>query len=305
VGSTRSRPDQGLNQARIRVPSTGESAHNDAGTFRVGSFVLDIRGPVAGFLERITSLPRFATRLPADVHVVIHGLDAASPSAISATVRLAGVDPADRLVCMDSLDWTATFDLHRGVVAADLVRNRPLGLDSLLRTALQLFSLERRSGVLFHASAVECDGQAYVFSGPSGAGKTTAAYLSARRGARVLAEEIVYVGLDAREAYVGTLPFHQRDGATTRPEVVPLCRFYQLEQAAADRVVELRPARQVMALTATATIGLRHAMFMERALELCEALASRITVKRLEFRDSPDFWDAIDGDVKGGAHEDH
>jgi hypothetical protein len=305
VASTRSRPDPGLNETRARVPGAVESGHIVAGTFRVGSLVFDIRGPVAGYVERLTSLPRFATTTPADVHVVIDGVDMPSPAAIPEGVRLARVDASERLVRMDSMDWTATFDLRHGTVAANLVRDRSLGLDSLLRTALQLFCLERRSGVLFHASAVELDGRSYVFSGPSGAGKTTAAYLSARVGARVLAEEIVYVGLDSPEAYVGTLPFHQRDGATTRPESVPLCRFYQLEQALSERVVDLRPARQVMALTATATIGLRHAVFMERAFELCEALASRTTVKRLEFRASPDFWQAIDSDVKGGTHEDH
>jgi hypothetical protein len=44
-----------------------------------------------------------------------------------------------------------------------------------------------------HASAVECGGRGILFSGPSESGKSTMAYACARRGFRVVSDDVVYL----------------------------------------------------------------------------------------------------------------
>jgi hypothetical protein len=48
----------------------------------------------------------------------------------------------------------------------------PYSLDSVLRILHSLI-LAERGGFLLHAASAICDGRAYLFSGVSGAGKTT------------------------------------------------------------------------------------------------------------------------------------
>jgi hypothetical protein len=143
-----------------------------------------------------------------------------------------------------------------------------------------------------------------VFCGRSGAGKTTAAFLARDAGAKVLAEEMVCVGgLDRDVApELLTLPFWQKDGTTTVPEFLPLRRIFALEQASVDTVEAMPYGAQVRALSSAASIGVRASPFMEAALDLSCRLAERVPVKLLRFRKSPDFWSAIDDDLKGDAH---
>jgi len=63
----------------------------------------------------------------------------------------------------------------------------------LITGAVAAFVLEMRGMCVLHASAVEHDGRAIAFAGPSGAGKTTAAALASVAGAPLLADDVLHV----------------------------------------------------------------------------------------------------------------
>jgi hypothetical protein len=153
--------------------------------------------------------------------------------------------------------------------------------------------------VLFHGSAIERDGGAYVFIGHSGAGKTTSAFLMREDGATVLAEEMTFVG-DFRgdgALSVYTMPMFQRDGTTVDGRVVPLRGIYALRQAPYHEVRRLDRDAQVRHLLAAVTIGVRDAVTALPAYDLLVELARRIPVRELHFRKDPGFWPCIREDL--------
>jgi hypothetical protein len=94
---------------------------------------------------------------------------------------------------------TAVADLGRGTAVAfvspsmahDDATLRRTFLDCLVLTMLTHGGKGRFSYV--HASAVECDGRGILFSGPSESGKSTMAFACARRGFRVVSDDVVYL----------------------------------------------------------------------------------------------------------------
>ena len=214
------------------------------------------------------------------------------------------VDEAARRVRVRKTEWEAEFSLAERSVVAKLEGAWPLALESLLNTALQLFAIETGTALMLHASAVERGGEAFVFAGHSGAGKSTAALLSDAAGrARFLREELVFVtglgvtGLGGEPIQVASLPLSEKRVSLDGPERVPLRGIYWLQQADEDGVDRLSLAESVRRIVAIATIGVRHRMLMLPALDLAEEVARGVPVKTLRFRKSAEFWDAIDADL--------
>ena|GEM_PF-2243017 len=196
-------------------------------------------------------------------------------------------------------EWDASFSLRANRVRASLPGRWPRAVDSLLATSSQIFSITTGRAVFFHAACVERNGKAFMFLGRSGAGKTTAAFLSVEAGARVLAEEMTCVcGLDAEGALkVATLPFRQRGGTLVSPLVLPLERILVLNQSNCDRVTKLSRSAELSALARCATIGSRHPLMMSAAFGLVRRIAEMAEIRLLEFRKSSEFWHAVDDDL--------
>jgi hypothetical protein len=57
--------------------------------------------------------------------------------------------------------------------------------------SIMAFVLQLRGALVLHAAAVEIDGGAILFAGPTGAGKSTMAALCATRGRRVLTDDMI------------------------------------------------------------------------------------------------------------------
>ena len=197
---------------------------------------------------------------------------------------------------MEMQEWTAVFDLPARRVEARLGGPWPRAVETLLKVAVQLFGLELRKGLTLHSSSVESAGRGYVFTGSAETGKSTAARLSEEVGRTVLTEEITFVGpVDgSAAACVHPMPVWNKSGLLAQPVAVPLRAIYALEQAQEDRVEEIPRGEQVRRLAVAASIGVRHRLFMERALDLAEQLVERVPVHVLHFRKSPAFWDVIE-----------
>ena len=98
----------------------------------------------------------------------------------------------------------------------------PYAADSVLRIVHTLL-LSRERGFLLHASSVVRNGRAFLFTGPSGAGKTTIARLAPADGV-VLSDEISYVRqVGGRYLAYGT-PFAGEWGDAGEPISAPVAR---------------------------------------------------------------------------------
>jgi len=211
------------------------------------------------------------------------------------------VDEAQRTVDLHLTEYKARFDLTGRRARVHFEGPWPRAVESFLKSAVQLFALEVRAGLVLHSSSVIAGEKAVVFTGRASAGKSTAAALSQETGRMMMSEEMTFVGrLDEDGAVLASpLPAWQKSGVKPRPVAVPLRAIYALEQAQEDRVEEIPRGEQVRRLAVAASIGVRHRLFMERALDLAEQLVERVPVHVLHFRKSPAFWDVIE--PGGGA----
>src|SRR5208282_5788079 len=139
-------------------------------------------------------------------------------------------------------DFHARWDPHtgRGQVRQN---SNPYSLDSVMRILHSLI-LAERGGFLLHAASAICDGQAYLFSGISGAGKTTMTRL-APPDITLLTDEISYLrpNPDGYSAF-GT-PFAGELAKAGENCTAPVAALFFLEQGPENRVDELSPTEAV------------------------------------------------------------
>jgi hypothetical protein len=187
-------------------------------------------------------------------------------------------------------DFRATWDpgLRRGRVRQSA---NPYSLDSVLRIAHSLV-LADEGGFLVHASSAIRNGRAFLFSGVSGAGKTTMARL-APPDVKVLTDEISYVRRcdNGYRAY-GT-PFA---GELARPGEnlsAPIDTFFLLEKGPENRIERVTQNDAIRAL-------MRHILFFAHDRELVRNVfdaamqfLETVNVAKLVFTPDARAWELV------------
>ena len=187
-------------------------------------------------------------------------------------------------------DFQARWDPLTG---RGLVRQNPnpYALDSVLRI-LHSLVLTARGGFLLHAASAICDGQAYLFSGVSGAGKTTIARL-APDSVTLLTDEISYVRPNPAGYLAHGTPFAGELAKAGENAVAPVSALFFLEKGPDNRVDDLPSAEAVRRL-------MRNILFFAEDRELVEKLLAtacnfveKVPVRRLTFYPDSRVWDQI------------
>jgi hypothetical protein len=162
---------------------------------------------------------------------------------------------------------------------------------------MAFYSDPRNAGViLLHSSGVIHGGGGFLFTGRSGAGKSTVARLSP--GDTVLNDEICLVRLDGAVARAESTPFNgffhgKREGSA------PLRCVCVLAHAPSHEVSPLRAAEAVACILPQIVppIGLDECVTrgtVARMLDMAESLVRGVSVLRLGFRRDAGFWKLID-----------
>ncbi len=147
--------------------------------------------------------------------------------------------------------------------------------------------------LLLHSVGVEVGGQGHVFFGPSGAGKTMIARLSAGFG-RILSDESIILRDTGDGIALDSTPFW---GLSTPPEMVhrvrrtlPLTALYTLVHAPTFELERLRPWEAVSTLLNTEKVAVERVESATVWLSIVERILARVPVYRLSFPPTADLW---------------
>ena len=167
----------------------------------------------------------------------------------------------------------------------------PYSLDSVLRILHSLI-LAERGGFLLHAASAICDTRAYLFSGVSGAGKTTMTRL-APSGITLLTDEISYVR-PAAEGYAafGT-PFAGELAKAGENCAAPVSALFFLEQGPENRIDELSSAEAVRRLMRNILFFAEDKTLVEKLLATACDFVARVPIRRLTFYPDARVWDLV------------
>jgi hypothetical protein len=167
----------------------------------------------------------------------------------------------------------------------------PYSLDSVLRIVHTLL-LARKGGFLVHASSAIRNGRAFLFSGVSGAGKTTMARL-APPDAALLTDEISYVTLQqGLYTAVGTPFFGElaRVGENLR---APIECVYLLAKGPENKIEPMEGADAVRGLLENILFFARDPEFVKLVFDAAFDFVGRVPVRRLTFVPDARVWELI------------
>jgi hypothetical protein len=167
----------------------------------------------------------------------------------------------------------------------------PYSLDSVLRIVHTLL-LAREGGFLLHASSAIRNGRAFLFSGVSGAGKTTIARL-APPDAALLTDEISYVTRrDGRYFGVGT-PFFGELARVGENLHAPVEALYLLAKGPENKIETVAAADAVRGLLGNILFFARDPEFVKMVFDTAFDFVNHIPVLRLTFVPDASVWELI------------
>jgi hypothetical protein len=187
-------------------------------------------------------------------------------------------------------DFRARWNLRTGRGCVRQNAN-PYSLDSVLRILHSLIIAER-GGFLLHAASAICDGRAYLFSGVSGAGKTTMTRL-APADITLLTDEISYLRPSAGGYSAFGTPFAGELAKAGENCTAPVGALFFLEQGPENRVDELPQTEAVRRLMRNILFFAEDQGLVEKLLATACDFVSRVPIRRLTFYPDARVWDLL------------
>ncbi len=167
----------------------------------------------------------------------------------------------------------------------------PYSLDSVLRILHSLI-LAQRGGFLLHAASAICDGHAYLFSGISGAGKTTMTRL-APADVTLLTDEISYLRPSADGYSAFGTPFAGELARAGENCSAPVSALFFLEQGPQNCIEELSSAEAVRRLMRNILFFAEDHVLVEKLLATACDFVNRVPIRRLTFYPDAWVWDEV------------
>lgn len=187
-------------------------------------------------------------------------------------------------------DKSATLDAYSAAPLTDT--------EYFLRSAVALLAYQR-GGLLIHGAALLEDGQAYLFIGQSGSGKTTVVGLS--RHAVALGDDLVVVRPELQGWTVYGTPFWNGETKTRQGQTAsgPLAGIYKLIQDRDVYLAPMSPAAAAAELLANCPVVNGQPGLTPGVLGRCWTLVSTVPMQGLHFRKDDSFWAAVRGERDG------
>jgi hypothetical protein len=209
-----------------------------------------------------------------------------------------GTDPeADVQVTHHAGRWSLVRGDFRAEWAPALRRGwirqtaNPYSIDAVLRIVHTLV-LARQGGFLMHSASAIRNGKAFLFSGVSGAGKTTISRL-APPDATLLTDEISYVRKQD-DGYVafGT-PFTGELAKVGENVSAPIAAIYMLAKGPENRIDPIPPAEAARSILANMLFFAEDEELVQSTFHSAFEFVSRVPVFRLTFFPDSHVWELI------------
>jgi hypothetical protein len=156
-------------------------------------------------------------------------------------------------------------------------------LDYPLDELLMINLLARGRGVEVHACGViDANGDAYVFAGQSGAGKSTIARLWCHEGATVLSDDRLILRVRDGKVWVHGTPWHGEEQFGC-PASAPLSRIFFLRHASENRATAISEAGAAARLFACAFPPFYDRAGLDFTLSMLDDVMSRVPASELAF----------------------
>jgi hypothetical protein len=192
--------------------------------------------------------------------------------------------------CFVRGDFHAEWDPSSGKGRVRQTPN-PYSIDCVLRIVHTLL-LAKEGGFLLHAASAVRDGRAFMFSGVSGAGKTTIASL-APPDVSLLTDEISYVVKESRGYFGFGTPFAgelARIGENLR---APIGEVFLLAQGTDNKIEPLDKKVAVQALLRNILFFAEDPAMVSAIFESACEFVRHVPVRRLTFRPDAKVWELI------------
>lgn len=242
-------------------------------------FLHELRLHYAGFIEPIAG-PNALELVVEPLPPPVEGSDA------ELEVRLDG-----GLWILERGDFRAEWNPSTARGTVRLHPNR-YSLDSVLRIIHSLELARTGQGLLLHGASAVRNGKGFVFSGPSGAGKTTIARL-APAGVRLLTDEISYVHVSEKGFDAWGTPFAGELAQPGENIVAPLSALYFLRQSGDNRIEAVRPAEALRLIMRNTLFFAHDQALVAQVLDLAGRLAESVEVAWLDFTPDIRVWSLI------------
>lgn len=192
------------------------------------------------------------------------------------------------------IDITSNGHLHRMTatadfadIQADIDRDDPkagAALSSIIRTAYAQAILDHQA-VSIHASAVHNNGQAFLFMGKSGTGKSThsALWIENIRGTQLLNDDNPTIRLREGKAYAYGTPWSGKTPCY-RNAAFPIGGMVRLRQAPENRFRQLEGTDAFAALYPGCSVIIRDSHLRNRLYDTLALLAGMVTIGAMECR---------------------
>jgi hypothetical protein len=187
-------------------------------------------------------------------------------------------------------DFHARWDPRTGRGSVRQNAN-PYSLDSVLRILHSLI-LAERGGFLLHAASAISDGRACLFSGVSGAGKTTMTRL-APPDVTLLTDEISYLRPNAEGYSAFGTPFAGELARAGENCTAPVSALFFLEKGPENRVHELSSAEAVRRLMRNILFFAEDRGLVEKLLATACEFVARVPIRRLTFYPDARVWNEV------------
>ncbi len=164
--------------------------------------------------------------------------------------------------------------------------------DSFLRT-LYSWLLAKNNGFLIHACGIKRGGAGFLFFGKSGAGKSTIAGLSAKKGI-VLSDELIPVRISGNSAYIYGSPFWGEMAPRGRNIRAPLAGIFSIRKNVKDAVSVLSGNEPLRRILKTVLFFSHERKDCSMLVELVIDLIKLVPCRGLRFSLGGGLWQAIE-----------
>ncbi|MEB4869785.1 hypothetical protein P8831_13760 [Priestia megaterium] len=187
---------------------------------------------------------------------------------------------ADYLIEVDSEYKSANVAIHD-----------ELALKHALMNLYSSFIVHHNWGILLHSSCVINSGKAHIFTGHSGAGKSTAAKLSMPR--ELLSDEATILKITEESVTVFNSPFRSELKAKGSEKNTPLGSIQLLHQALSNQRIEVRRIEALMKLIDKVFYWSYKPEETKTIMGLLQLLVKQVPVYELHFQKNNTFWELM------------